>query len=49
MCETRDLGIKCPHWHTTEASTRDMFAQKMLRNASAAGQYSLLEEVGSKA
>ena len=25
MCETRDLGIKWPHWHTT----RDMFAQKM--------------------
>ena len=36
MCETRDLGIKWPQWHTLDV-------KKLLF---AAGQDSLLEEVG---
>ena len=40
MCETRDLGIKWPHWRVSERREDD---------ASATGQDSLLEEVGSKA
>ena len=55
MCETRDLGIKWPHGHILifegeiRVDMRYVCPQDVKKNAAAAGQDSLLEEVGSKA
>ena len=55
MCETRNLGIKWPHWHTLmfEGDRRNghdvCLPEGCEEDASAASKDSLLEEVGSKA
>ena len=55
MCETRDLGIKWLFWHTLmfegdrSIDMRYVCPKDVKENAPAAGQKSLLEEVGSKA
>ena len=55
MCETRDLGIQWPHWHTLifeggqKIDTRDVCPKDVKNMLLQQGQDSLLEEVGSKA
>ena len=55
MCETRDLGVKWPHWHTLidegdrNIDMRNVCQKRCEENAVSAGQNSLLEEVDSKA
>ena len=54
-CETRDLGIKWPHWRTlifegkVRIDIRYVCPKRCEANDCAADQDSLLEEVGSEA
>ena len=54
MCETRDLGITLPHWHTlifeveVRIDMRYVCPKRCQENASAEGQGGLPEKVGSK-
>ena len=52
MCETRDLGIKWPFWHTLifgNDTKIDMRLERCQKDAGADGPFSLLEEMGSQA
>ena len=55
MCETRDLGIRWPHRHTSifegevRIDMRYVLPKRREEDALASGQVSFLEEVGSKA
>ena len=55
MCQTRDLGIQWPHWHTlifsdeTRIDVRFLFPRDVRKDAGAEGPIRKLEEVGSRA
>ena len=53
-CETRDLGIKWPYWHTLIFDNDIKIDMRFVcpedvKNAGANGLFSLLEEMGSQA
>ena len=54
MCETRDLGIKWPYWHTLmfsqeiQIDMRFVCPKNVKKSAGAWGPFNLLEEVDSK-
>ena len=55
MCETRDLGLKWPFWHTLvfrdqiKIDMRFCVPKGRQKEAGAEGQISVLEKVGSQA
>ena len=55
MCETRDLGIKWPYWHTlvlsdeTKNDIRHVCPRDVKKDAGTEGPFSELEEMGSQA
>ena len=55
MCETRDLGIKWPCWHTlvfsdeVKIDMRFCVSESCQKDAGADGPKGVLEEVGSEA
>ena len=55
MCETRDMGIKWPHWHTlmfsdeVKIDMRFVCPKDVQKDAGAEGPFSVLEEMGSQA
>ena len=54
MCETRDLGMKWPYWHTLVESVEKKIDMRYLskgrqKDAGTEGPISVLEEVGSQA
>ena len=51
MCETRDLGIKWPQWHTLtfEGQVQVDMPKRHEENAHKTGEIDLMEELGSDA